>query len=62
MNREIIFACEDESQDDMTMISNISVKIIDWESGVEYGSVLFDGQPDSSDCYRHFIYKVSCYS
>ena len=61
MNRKIIFACEDESQDDMTTISNITVKITDWEGGIEYGSVSFDGQSSSYDCYRHLIYKVSCY-
>ena len=56
-----MFAHEDRSQDDMKPISNVSVKITNWESGVEYGSVSFDGQSSSYDCYRHLIYKVSCY-
>ena len=43
----------------MKTISNVSVKITNWESGVEYGSVSFDGQSNSYDCYRHLIYKVS---
>ena len=61
--RKVIFAHEDQSQDDMMKtISNISVKITDWESGVEYGSVLFDGQSNSDDCYHHLIHKVSWYS
>jgi len=43
-------------------ISDISVKITDWESGVEYGRVSFDAQSSSDDCYyQHLIYKVSCY-
>ena len=43
------------------MMSNISVKITDLESGVEYGRVSFDGLLDSYDCFRHFTDKVSCY-
>ena len=46
----------------MKTISNISVKITDWESGVEYGSVLFDGQSNFNDCYHHLTHKVGCYS
>ena len=58
---KVLFAHEDQGQDDMKTLSNISVKITDWESGVEYGSVLFDGQSNSDDCYHHLTYKVSCY-
>jgi len=45
-----------------TRIPNISVKITDWESGVEYGRVSFDAQSSSDDCYyQHLTCKVSRY-
>ncbi|KAF8813532.1 hypothetical protein BYT27DRAFT_7181092 [Phlegmacium glaucopus] len=58
---KVIFAHENRGQYDMKTISNISVKITDWESGAEYGHVSFDGQSNSYDCYHHLTYKVHEY-
>ena len=59
-----MFPYEYQGQDDTIMktISDISVRIINWESGVEYGCVSFDAQSSSDYCYdKHLRYNVSCY-
>lgn len=61
INREVIFADEYCPEDYWKKLSKIRVKVVDWESGEDYGYVKYDGHITPEDCYSHFTYKVGCF-